>query len=146
MSQSSSTDNNDKQNQSVQEDPSTIHDPSLDRPSASVLAPERSTPATSEGYPSWLPKSPRLLNQYVSTVNSEVFARFGMMPDTPQISEVPRAMTTQQGRKPTPRSIRIINTSERDDHLRDATDTTFLHPRGHPFHDSFRGKGTPVPP
>jgi hypothetical protein len=80
------------------------------------------------------------------TVNSEVFARFGMMSDTPQISEVPRAMTTQQGRKPTPRSAQIITHPNVMTMLRDATDTTLLHSRGHFFHGSFRGKGTPVPP
>ena len=114
-------------------DPSPVHPEStspVDRNSDSPAVPSPSPHGhfkreseSSEGYPSWLPKRPPVPAP-ASTVHSFVGA---LHPDSGPIEPV--------GRKPTPRSIRIVSVedsqNERDGGRREPTDQTRVSQPGH---------------
>ncbi|KAF9653606.1 hypothetical protein BDM02DRAFT_3087042 [Thelephora ganbajun] len=116
-------------------DPSPVHpestspvDRNSDSPAVSSPSPHghlKRESESSEGYPSWLPKRPPVPAP-ASTVQSFVGA---LLPDPGPVEPV------IVGRKPTPRSIRIVSVAdsqnERDGGRREATDQTRISQPGH---------------
>jgi len=108
-----------------------------DSPAVSSASPQQHVPRgseSSEGYPSWLPKRP-LHPAPASTMQSSV----GVFPEQPVEPLI-------VGRKPTPRSVRIVSladsqAAERDGVRREPTDQTRV---GQPVHSRVWSRATTV--
>ena len=120
--------NNSSDPSPVLPEPTSPVDRNSDSPAVSSPSPHghfKRESASSEGYPSWLPRRPPVPAP-ASTVHSLVGP---LHPEPGAIEPVP------VGRKPTPRSIRIVSVAdsqnERDGGRREATDQTRAGQPGH---------------